>query len=146
MNDSCSQSIIDGVVWRVPLFTSEFGLSPQLYLFQCVVGLFCPSSLVYAALLSSYYRFPWNLFIGPLMLRDDFLLQHSLLLSFHHWKNWTGAKTKEVWRSIHPFIFETQTHAGSYQKKISPGLPTQPSSDFICRAMQPDTPTRALFW
>lgn len=101
-------------------------------------------------LLSSYYRFLWNLFIGPLMLRDDFLPQHSLLLSFHHWKNRTATKEKEVcvevWSSIHPFIFETQTHAGSYLKKISPGLPTQPSSDFICRAMQPDTPTRALFW
>lgn len=39
----------------------------------------------HAAWLSSYYRFPWNLFIGPLMLRDHFL-PHSLFLSSHRWQ------------------------------------------------------------
>lgn len=57
-------------------------------------------------------------------------------------ENRTVAKEKEVRRTIHSFILQTQTHADPYQRKNL----TQLSSDFICRAMQLDTPTRALFW
>lgn len=40
----------------------------------------------HTALLSSYYRFSWNLFIGPLMLGNHFLPPRSLFLPFYHWK------------------------------------------------------------
>lgn len=60
-------------------------------------------------------------------------------------ENRTAAKEKEVRKTIHSFISQKQTHADTYQSKISPGLPTQLSSDLIRRAMQLDTPTRALF-
>lgn len=61
-------------------------------------------------------------------------------------ENRTVAKEKEVQRIIHSFILQTQTHADPYQRKISHGLCAQLSSDFICRAMQLDMPSRALFW
>lgn len=96
----------------------------------------------HAAWLSSYYRFPWNLFIGPLMLRDHFL-PRSLFLSSHHWQIEQRPKEKEVRGPIQSFILQTQTHADTYQGKISPRLPLRLSSDFICGAMR--TPTRALF-
>lgn len=77
------------------------------------------------------------------MLRDYFL-PHSLFLSSHHWDR-TVAKEKEVCGPIQSFILQTQTHADTYQRKISPRLPSQLSSDFIRGAMQLDTPNRALF-
>lgn len=110
--------------------------------FQVWLAFFVNVAL-HTALLSSYYRFPWNLFIGPLMLRDHFFAQHSLFLFLPPLENRTAAKEKEMQRTIHRFISQTQAHADTYQRKIS--LPTQLSSDFIRRAMQLDTPTRALF-
>lgn len=126
------KAFVHMLVWTVFLtgFISQSGW-PFLYMWPHT----------HAASLSSYYRFPWNLFIGPLMLRDHFL-PFSFIPPL---ENRTVAKEKEVRGPIQSFILQTQTHADTYQRKISPRLPSQLSSDFICGAMQLDTPTRALF-
>lgn len=70
------RALVHMLVWTVSLtgFISKSGRT------------LCKCGLTHAALLSSYYRFPWNLFKAPLMLTDHFFAQHSLFLPSLQWK------------------------------------------------------------
>lgn len=90
-------SIIDGVMvepWTRPearsgkclCSRSSLGCLLNRIYFQVCLAFFRPCGLIHTAVLSIYYRFSWNIFLGPLMLGNHFLPPQSLFLPFYYWK------------------------------------------------------------
>lgn len=77
------------------------------------------------------------------MLGNHFLPPWSLFLPFCHWKIEQWPKKRKYGEPFAVLSYKRRPMHTLIRGK-SLRLPTQLSSDFLCRAMQLDTPTRAF--
>lgn len=79
--------------------------------------------LRHTALLSSYYRFSWNIFIGPLMLGNHFLPPRSLFLPFYHWKIEQWPKKRKCGEPFRVLSYKHRPMQTLIRGKSHPGSP-----------------------